>query len=200
MHKENADEGDEEKLTHSFFSGRESQPKVPIHLTRRRREPSNCYAPVGDLSKPSIKRLWSDTAIAKTLIPDDYVHLCTLNPIPFNKAHHDASVGVFSLRNTVLVEYNTISTAAHSEFGVFLIFIEQEDIYVREFTRLRIKRCIADYQKNKNNEIDIVPYCLKNVSVMKASKDHRLFYFHQFTYKTHDGSDFKVFYLPIYPS
>lgn len=200
MQNKDADENKEEKLTHSFFSGRESQPKVPIHLTRRRREPSGCYAPMGDLTSPPVRRLWADTAIAKTLVPDDYVHLCTLNPIPFNKALHDASVGVFNLRNTVLIEYNTISTAANSEFGVFLIFIEQNDIYVREFTRLRIKRCIADYQKNKNNEVEIVPYCLKNVSVMKANKDQRLLYFHQFTYKTHDDSDFKVFYLPIYPS
>lgn len=198
MQNKDADESNEKKLAHSFFSGSGSQPKVSLHLTRRRREPSGCYAPVGDLDSPPIRRLWSDTAIAKTLIPDDYVHLCTLNPILFDKARQDASKGIFNLRNTVLIEYNTISTAASSEFGVFLIFIEQNDIYIREFTRLRIKRCIADYQKNKNNEVDIVPYCLKNVSIVKADKDRPLLYFHQFVYKTHDDSDSKVFYLPIY--
>lgn len=140
---------------YSFHPLLNTRARIRLSISRRKKDPHGCYAPVGDLSCGKTATTWKELDVSNQCFPGDFIENCLAFPHSVEEALAKFNVSKPPLRNTVIIRYRTPRTSDANDYGVFLVLKDGEQIYLEEIYTLTIKgltedQVIVDQEKPKN--------------------------------------------------
>lgn len=167
---------------------------IPLHSTRRRYDPKGFYAPIVSLSDPDYAETWSNIEMGKLLIDPDYIRRLTANP----KTKEDL-IGLFDpffpcMANTVLIRYKSDLPQPFINYGVFLVYEERHDVFIKEIFKLEIRRN-ARLLTNESGVQEARNFTFSKYHFEKSRLNGQLYYGHRLTFSPEKDSHGRSYFF-----